>query len=135
MNATPIGGIFLLRNAITNYKDNLFFLNLIMSDSKDIKQSLQLFEKDFQLEPEYLQLEKQKTFTYEEAFLKIMRVVEDLMEKDFQQLLNVLYRIDVSESKLKEALAFSTDNPASLITKMIIERELLKVEFRKKYSQ
>ena len=105
-----------------------------MSDSKDIKQSLKLFEKDFQLEKDYLQLAKQKEYTYEEAFLKIMRVVEDLLAKDFQQLVNVLYRIDVSEEKLKQALALSTDNPASVITKMIIERELLKVEFRKKYS-
>ena len=106
-----------------------------MSDSQDIKQGLQLFEKDFQLEKDYLQLAKKKDYTYDEAFLKIMRVVEDLLAKDFQQLVNVLYRIDVSEQKLKEALATSTENPASIITKMIIERELLKVEFRKKYNQ
>lgn len=105
-----------------------------MSDSKDIKLSLQLFEKDFQLEKDYLQLSKKKEYTYDEAFLKIMRVVEDLLAKDFQQLVNILYRIDVSEEKLKQALALSTDNPASIITKMIIERELLKVEFRRKYS-
>ncbi len=106
-----------------------------MPQSEDIKLGLQLFEKDFQLESEYLQLSEKKEFTYDDAFLKIMRVVEDLLAKDFQQLVNVLYRIDVSEEKLKEALATSVDNPASVITKMIIERELLKVEFRKKYSQ
>ncbi|WP_420385675.1 hypothetical protein [Roseivirga sp.] len=106
-----------------------------MPEQEDIIRSLKLFEKDFQLDQEYLQLSTQKEYTYDQAFLKIMRVVEDLMEKDFEKLLNVLYRIDVSESKLKEALALSTDNPASIITKMIIERELLKVEFRKKYSQ
>ena len=105
-----------------------------MSQAEDINQSLQLFEKDFQLSKDYLQLEEKKKYSYDEAFLKIMRVVENLMEKDFQQLINVLYRIDVSEAKLKEALALSTDNPASVITKMIIERELLKVEFRRKYS-
>lgn len=106
-----------------------------MPQSEDIKLGLQLFEKDFQLESEYPQLSEKKEFTYDDAFLKIMRVVEDLLAKDFQQLVNVLYRIDVSEEKLKEALATSEDNPASVITKMIIERELLKVEFRKKYSQ
>lgn len=106
-----------------------------MPQSEDIKLGLQLFEKDFQLESEYLQLSEKKEFTYDDAFLKIMRVVEDLLAKDFQELVNVLYRIDVSEEKLKEALATSVDNPASIITKMIIERELLKVEFRKKYSQ
>ncbi|KYG75833.1 MULTISPECIES: hypothetical protein [Roseivirga] len=106
-----------------------------MHNPKDIKQGLKLFEKDFQLDKDYLQLANKKDYTYDEAFLSIMRVVENLLAKDFPQLVNALYRIDVSEDKLKEALAASTDNPASVITKMIIERQLLKVEFRKKYSE
>jgi len=106
-----------------------------MSGSKDIHQSLALFEKDFQLDGSYLDLSNEKEYTYDQAFLKIMRVVEDLMEKDFERLIQVLYRIDVSEEKLKAALAASNDNPASVISKMIIERELLKVEFRKKYNK
>ena len=106
-----------------------------MSGSKDIHQSLALFEKDFQLDGSYLDLSNEKEYTYDQAFLKIMRVVEDLMEKDFKRLIQVLYRIDVSEEKLKAALAASNDNPASVISKMIIERELLKVEFRKKYNK
>ena len=106
-----------------------------MHNPKDIKQGLKLFEKDFQLDKDYLQLANKKDYTYDEAFISIMRVVEDLLAKDFSQLVNALYRIDVSEEKLKEALATSTDNPASVITKMIIERQLLKVEFRKKYSE
>ncbi|PWL29172.1 hypothetical protein [uncultured Roseivirga sp.] len=106
-----------------------------MHNPKDIKQGLKLFEKDFQLDKDYLQLANKKDYTYDEAFISIMRVVEDLLAKDFPQLVNALYRIDVSEEKLKEALATSTDNPASVITKMIIERQLLKVEFRKKYSE
>lgn len=105
-----------------------------MSDSKDLIQSLGLFEKDFQLEKSYLQLENRQDMAYDQAFLLIMRVVEDLMTKDFNRLINILYRIDVSEEKLKEALALSNDNPASVITKMILERELQKVETRKKYS-
>lgn len=105
-----------------------------MSSSKDLISGLTLFEKDFQLEKSYLNLEGRKEIAYDQAFLLIMRVVEDLMTKDFKQLINVLYRIDVSEEKLKEALALSTDNPASVITKMILERQLQKVETRKKYS-
>ena len=105
-----------------------------MNNNKDLVRGLMLFEKDFQLDKSYLNLEKNQHITYEEAFLRIMRVVEDLLAKDFKHLINVLYRIDVSEEKLKEALAESTDNPASIITKMIIERELQKVATRKKYS-
>ena len=105
-----------------------------MSNSKDLIQSLSLFEKDFQLEKSYLELESREDMAYDQAFLLIMRVVEDLMAKDFNRLINILYRIDVPEEKLKEALALSNDNPASVITKMILERELQKVATRKKYS-
>lgn len=105
-----------------------------MSNSKDLISGLVLFEKDFKLEESYLDLASRTEIAYDQAFLLIMRVVEDLMTKDFNQLINVLYRIDVSEEKLKEALALTNDNPASIIAKMILERELQKVETRKKYS-
>ncbi len=105
-----------------------------MSQSNDLISSLSLFEKDFQLDKSYLSLQERKEITYDEAFLLIMRVVEDLMTKDFNRLINILYRIDVSEDRLKAALALSTDNPASVITKMILDRQLQKIEIRKKYS-
>ncbi|MCO6357823.1 hypothetical protein [Roseivirga pacifica] len=103
-------------------------------DNKDITSGLALFEKDFGLDVSYLDLANQPDFSYDQAYLKIMRVVEDLMERDFNALINVLYRIDVSEQKLKAALAITNDNPAAIITKMILERELQKVATRKKYS-
>lgn len=103
-------------------------------NNKDITSGLALFEKDFGLDVSYLDLANEPDFSYDQAYLKIMRVVEDLMERDFNGLLNALYRIDVSEQKLKEALALTTDNPAAVITKMILERELQKVATRKKYS-
>lgn len=105
-----------------------------MSQQSDIVSSLILFEKDFQLDKSYLNLEERQDIAYDQAFLMIMRVVEDLMAKDFNRLINILYRIDVSEEKLKEALALSNDNPASVVTKMILDRQLQKVETRKKYS-
>jgi len=105
-----------------------------MSQQSDLISSLVLFEKDFQLDKSYLKLEEIKDIAYDQAFLMIMRVVEDLMAKDFNRLINILYRIDVSEEKLKEALALSNDNPASVVTKMILDRQLQKIETRKKYS-
>ena len=102
--------------------------------NEDIQSSLSLIEKDFKLDESYFSLSTKESISYDEAFLMIMRVVEDLLTNDFNGLLNALYRIDVSEQKLKEALAEGTDNPASIITQMIIERELQKVETRKRYS-
>ena len=45
--------------------------------------------------------------------------------------MNGLYRIDVDENKVK--LALTTDDVAENIAKLIIERELQKVETRRKY--
>lgn len=105
-----------------------------MTDLNDLKAGLALFEKDFQLEESYLNLQANKSFQYDEAYILIMRVVEELLAKDFNRLINCLYRLDVSEIKLKSALAESNENPASIIAEMIIERELQKVETRKKYK-
>jgi len=105
-----------------------------MSEHSDLINSLTLFEKEFQLEKSYLNLQAKEEISYDQAFLMIVRVVEDLLSKDFNGLINVLYRIDISEEKLKGALALSNDNPASVIAKMILDRQLQKVALRKKYS-
>ncbi|MFT6872505.1 MAG: hypothetical protein ACJAVN_001516 [Roseivirga sp.] len=105
-----------------------------MSEHSDLINSLTLFEKEFQLEKSYLNLQAKEEISYDQAFLMIVRVVEDLLSKDFNGLINVLYRIDVSEEKLKATLALSNDNPASVIAKMILDRQLQKVEIRKRYS-
>lgn len=55
-----------------------------------------------------------------------------LLDRDLQKLLNMLYRIDVNEQKAKEA--FTDLNPAMKLAELIIEREIQKVETRKKYS-
>lgn len=55
-----------------------------------------------------------------------------LLDRDMQKLLNMLYRIDVNEQKAKEA--FADLNPAMKLAELIIEREIQKVETRKKYS-
>ena len=55
-----------------------------------------------------------------------------MIDRDFQKLLNMLYRIDVDEQKTK--IAFTNDDPAISLAELIIERELKKVETRKRYK-
>lgn len=63
--------------------------------------------------------------------------VEKLIREDFNELLNILYRIDVSESKLNTAL--KNQNPeessAMIISKLIVERQFQKMIFRKIYEE
>lgn len=65
----------------------------------------------------------------------LIPIVSHLMDTDFNHLLNVLYRIDVQESKVKKTLAEGQpDAIAGDISDLIIERELQKVELRRRYG-
>lgn len=93
----------------------------------DIVLVQQLIVKDFQLEdqsPDISDLEKLRNWLAQQIVV--------LLDRDFQQFLNLLYRVDVNENKVKQA--FAGDNPIYELAGLIIERELLKVETRKRYS-
>ena len=66
----------------------------------------------------------------------LTKKISELMDNNFDKLVNTLYRIDVSEQKLQEA--FSDKNKQILpetIAGLIIERQLQKIELRKKYKE
>lgn len=62
----------------------------------------------------------------------LIRQVNYLLERDFERLLQSLYRIDVSEQKFKASLV--SQNPAAEIAELILERELMKVKTRRWYA-
>ena len=93
----------------------------------NIEITQKLIIKDFQMEDPGLvlsNLEKLRDW--------LTREISILMDRDFQQLLNILYRIDVREEKVKQA--FASQNPAYEIAGLIIGRELEKVKTREKYK-
>lgn len=58
--------------------------------------------------------------------------VNELIQHDFPKLVDLLYRVDVNEKKLKEVLALQQDtNSAALIADLLIERQLQKKAWRK----
>lgn len=66
---------------------------------------------------------------------QLSRIISYLIDKDFQRLLNVLYRIDINEEKFKIALTLDPPSEvAPAIAQLIIDRELQKVITRRKYS-
>ena len=57
-----------------------------------------------------------------------------LIQSDFQKLVSILYRVDVNESKLKHLLKENQGlDAANIITELIIERQLQKINFRNEY--
>jgi hypothetical protein len=67
---------------------------------------------------------------------KLSQHVRHLILNDFQKLVSVLYRIDVSEAKLKYLLKENADKDAGLIiADLIIERQLQKIKSRQDFRQ
>ncbi len=58
-----------------------------------------------------------------------------MINNRFEELVQVLYRLDVDEKKLKILLSEGDDkNSAEIITSLIIERQLQKLNTRKQQS-
>lgn len=65
---------------------------------------------------------------YAEACRVLTPLVRELLEKDFAQLVQVLYRIDVDEEKLKRTLAANPEkDAAAVIAELMVQRHLQKV--------
>lgn len=65
----------------------------------------------------------------------LSEAVNRMISNDFTRLLNILYRLDVSEEKIKVAVSASTEQPASdLIADLIIKRQLEKYHSRKSFN-
>ena len=57
--------------------------------------------------------------------------INELINKDFQKLISILYRIDVSEPKLKKLLQENSNTDAGLlIAGLMIERQAEKIRSR-----
>ena len=67
---------------------------------------------------------------------KLAVYINELSDRDVSRLVNMLYRIDVSEEKLKKALQNEdkTKSSGKTIAKLILERQLQKLEYRKQFS-
>ena len=62
--------------------------------------------------------------------------VNELIKNDFNQLIQILYRLDVNETKLKQVLNNNPNEDAGkIIAALIIERQLQKIKSRKEFSK
>jgi hypothetical protein len=67
---------------------------------------------------------------------QLKHAVNDLINNDFDSLLQLLYRVDVSEQKLRKVLAdFPAADAAGIITNLLLERQLQKIKSRNENTQ
>lgn len=104
-------------------------------DRKDLQQASLLISEPFELEVE---LNSDQELTDQLTLLKqaLADRIYYLLTHNTDQLKGILYRIDVAEQKvLKIVSELSLEESALAIAGLIIDRQLEKVETRRKYSR
>lgn len=67
---------------------------------------------------------------------KLISFINDLIQNDFQRLVAILYKVDVDEDRLKRILKEEAGkDAAAIIAKLIIEREIQKLESRERFKK
>jgi hypothetical protein len=93
------------------------------------EETYSLVSKDFQLP------ENPEDFSEEKAIQILAKAISQLMDRNLERLLQICYRIDLAENKLKKILHESEpDQVATDLAKALWERQRQKIEIRRKYS-
>lgn len=98
-----------------------------------IELTAQQLIKDFDLYGEKITFSGNAETAYTELFDQVKPIIMEAVNKQFEKLLQLLYRIDVSEKRVRQSIAENPDSAAA-ITRLIIFRELQKVIIRKNFS-
>lgn len=62
--------------------------------------------------------------------------VNDMIQRDFTGLLNLLYRLDINEAKLRKMLdEIQNEDAGKIIAALIIERQLQKIKSKQQFRQ
>ena len=66
---------------------------------------------------------------------KLSEYINEIINTDFNRLVSILYKIDVNENQLKNILReHAGEDSSAIIAKLIIERQIQKLESRKKIN-
>ena len=85
---------------------------------------------------ESFSLQLNENMTIEELRRILTPVINEYIQDNFQKLVTILYRVDVSENRLKQLLREDEGrDAASIIADLLIEREIQKIKTREQFKQ
>jgi len=110
--------------------------DLYYADQSYLERTFDQIQRDFDMTGISFDRDKNIPKSYLELYQMVLRNIHHLIKQDHSQFKNLLYRIDVSENAIHRKMALNADlKLEEEISKMIIERCLLKVLTREKFSQ
>ena len=100
-----------------------------MHNAADIQKAAVEFQK-------HLVLPAVSNISYDELVLYLAERINVLLKDDFSALVQLLYRMDISEAKLRYLLQTNTgEMAATIMAKLMIERQLQKIETRRSFKK
>lgn len=94
---------------------------------EDLKALSIIVGKDFEVE---------EIWTEAQIRERLVQAFAYLLDNDISKMMNILYRTDVDEEKLKSLLISNSELPsAEVIAEAYLRRQKEKIETRKKYSR
>jgi len=81
-----------------------------------------------------LETDLSATKSIDELKIALARYINDLINHDFDKLLRLLYKVDVSEKILRANLHQQEKDAGVVIAEMVIDRQLQKIETRRQFK-
>lgn len=101
----------------------------LLMETSYIIESAQLLQKDFEL------VAPSEGMSREDLIAALTPLVSQLLNREFERLLQICYRIDLGEHRLKKILHESNpETMAAELSEALVDRQILKVEIRQRYQ-
>lgn len=99
--------------------------------TNNLKDTLNLISRDFELE----EVPNDETLTEEELLRLLSNRVAWMIEHDIELLFSTLYRMDVQQSRVEQALHPNAAEPANIgIARLILERQKQRAYTKKHFK-
>jgi len=102
-------------------QEKIIYKNLLLQINKDF----QLIGIDFDCDT---------NTSFDVFFQSFKELIEDIVNSDFELFLNLLYRIDLDETKIRNIIQSENDDLYAVLSFEILKREWQKVWLRNYYS-
>ena len=110
-------------------------IEIYFNNQQVIDQLLRQLEKDLELESNCLLCNSSEANIFDSIFKLLLPIVEKNIHQDYGKFMNTLYRIDVSEQKIKQSMLdkSSIEFPC-VMTELILQKEMQKIIIRLVYA-
>ena len=112
---------------------DLVFVQSHIKTNQYLSETVLQLEKDFLMIGVNFDIQK-PVADYKTLFSFTYNLVNSLNEKEPKQILNLLYRIDLSEEMVQKQMQETALSFTEMLSELIVKRELYKVVLREKFS-